>query len=85
MREYKEEYGIMQRVVHKVKCNMCGKELKIENGIVKEGCVHLDIPFEYFTNKDGEKHQIDLCENCYDSWVAQFKIPVTKEDMNELL
>ena len=23
--------------VQKVTCNMCGKELKIENGIVKEG------------------------------------------------
>ena len=41
-------------------CNRCKKELKVENGIVKEGCFHAEAAFGYFSKKDGIKHFFDL-------------------------
>ena len=44
----KEENGKLQQVI----CNGCGKELKIENEIVREGCFAADVRFGYFSRKD---------------------------------
>ena len=43
-------------------CNQCKKKLKVENGIVKEGCFCGNSQFGYFSNKDGMKYLFDLCE-----------------------
>ena len=56
----KEENGKLQQVI----CNGCGKELKIENEIVREGCFAADVRFGYFSRKDGLRHKFDLCEDC---------------------
>lgn len=61
----KEENGKLQQVI----CNGCGKELKIENEIVREGCFAADVRFGYFSRKDGLRHRFDLCEDCYDKWI----------------
>lgn len=66
-------------------CNQCKKELKVENGILKEGCFCAKAQFGYFSKKDGMKHYFDLCEECYDKMAARFAIPVEKEDMKEFL
>lgn len=68
-----------------VRCNQCGKELRSKNDIVKEGCVHADISWGYFSRKDGQKHRFNLCEDCYDKMISQFAIPITVEDNHELL
>ena len=68
-----------------VRCNRCGRELKVENGYLKEGCFHGDFTFGYFSHKDGMRHQFDLCEECYDKLVKQFAIPVVESQENELL
>ena len=66
-------------------CNRCKKELKVENGIVKEGCFHAEAAFGYFSKKDGIKHFFDLCEECYDKMIAGLAIPVEAEEMKEML
>lgn len=66
-------------------CNKCKKEIKVENGIVKEGCFCGNSQFGYFSNKDGEKHFFDLCEECYDKMTAGFAIPVETKEATELL
>ena len=66
-------------------CNRCKKELKVENGMLKEGCFCGDTPFGYFSKKDGMKHFFDLCEECYDKMVSGFAIPVEEEEVNELI
>ncbi|MBE5884480.1 MAG: hypothetical protein E7291_08735 [Lachnospiraceae bacterium] len=82
MRKYEEEpNGKLIQVV----CNQCKKELKVENGYLKEGCFTTDFVFGYFSKKDGTRHQLDLCEECYDKMVAQFQIPVEESDARELL
>ncbi len=69
----------------KVICNQCQKELKLEKGYLKEGCFSINYSFGYFSKKDGVRHKFDLCEECYDKLVAQFRIPVEVIAEKELL
>lgn len=68
-----------------VVCNQCKKELKVENGIIKEGCFCVDIRFGYFSRKDGSRHSFDLCEECYDKLIKGFAVPVEEEEVTELI
>ena len=82
MRKYdNEQKGNLTKVI----CNQCKKELKIENGYLKEGCFNADIIFGYFSHIDGTRHQFDLCEDCYNKMIAAFQIPVDESQANELL
>ena len=69
----------------KVVCNQCKKELKNQNGVLKEGCLSVDQVFGYFSRKDGIRHRFDLCEDCYDKLVQSFVLPVEETPENELL
>ena len=57
-------------------CNACGKELYMENNILKEDAFEAKKQWGYFSKKDGETHSFDLCEECYDKWISGFQIPV---------
>lgn len=74
-----------QDKLEKVQCNLCKKELKLEDGIVKEGCYHADYAWGYFSRKDGVQHQFDICEECYDRFVKGFSVPVTETENTELI
>lgn len=80
MREYKED-----KILTKVVCNACGKNLLVENGILKEECIHVDHDFGFFGSKDGESDSFDLCETCYEELVSRFAIPVERRERKELL
>lgn len=80
MRKYNQE-NELETVV----CNKCKKELRVENGILKEGCFHVDYVFGYFSRKDGQKHSFDLCENCYDGMLETLTLPADIRDERELL
>lgn len=82
MRE--SENGLGSRL-RSVVCNQCGRALKIEGGILKEGCFSADYLFGYFSKKDGVRDRFDLCEECYEKIVSQFKIPVEETQETELL
>lgn len=69
----------------KIYCNYCGKEIRVEQGIVKEGIFSVRYPFGYFSKKDGQIHDFDLCEACYDRITRDFQIPCTIEEENEFL
>jgi ribosomal-protein-alanine N-acetyltransferase len=79
MRKYKNK--ILQAVI----CNCCGKTLQVENGILKEGCFQGKQRFDYFSDKDGEIQEFDLCEACYDEMTAGFRIPVSQKEETEFL
>lgn len=66
-----------------MKCNQCGKELKIENGILAEDCLQVKKEWGYFSEKDLETDEFCLCEACYDALVASFRIPVKKNCQTE--
>ena len=67
------------------RCNKCGKLLRVENGLLKEGCFHGEHSFGYFSRRDGMKHSFDLCENCYEEVIGGFVLPVEVLEENELL
>ena len=84
MREYKEK-ELKELELANVVCNQCGKELIVEEGILKEGCFSVRYKFDYFSNKDGYIYNLDLCEECFDKWSSQFTIPVQIEETKEFL
>lgn len=82
MRKYQSEE---EQKLEQVICNQCGKTLRIEDGYLKEGCFHVDYVFGYFSNQDGMRHSWDLCEECYDAYIKQLKIPPQICEQNEIL
>lgn len=82
MRQYLDENN---KILEKLICNQCGRELKLQNGVVQEGVFHGETRWGYFSEKDGENHSFDLCESCYEKLVKSFRIPVRIEEQTELL
>ena len=82
LRKYR---NVEERKLIQVVCNKCGRELKVENGDLREGCFSADAVFGYFSRKDGTVHHFDICEDCYDLMVAQFALPVEEDTATELL
>lgn len=80
MRKYKSD-----KELESMRCNWCGKRLMVKDGILREGAAHFEIPWDYFSEKDGEIHSFDLCEECYDELVNQFRLPVEIREQTELL
>lgn len=74
-----------EKVLQKVVCNCCGRELPVAAGFVREGLFEAKVTWGYFSGKDGETHDFDLCEDCYDRWIRSFAIPVSVETQTELL
>ncbi len=80
MRKYKCN-GELETVI----CNCCAKKLAVKDGIVREGVLMLDHAWDFFSEKDGEVHHLDLCEECYDQFIQGLKLPVDVEENTELL
>lgn len=82
MRKYRDDN---KELLETLVCNCCGKSIKLENGMALEGVCHIEIPWGYFSDMDGEDHKMDLCEACYMDWIKSFKVPVTVNERTELL
>ena len=67
------------------KCNCCGKMIKTERGVPKEDMLNIVKDWGYFSNKDMERHEIVLCEACYDVWISGFQIPPKVTERTEVL
>ena len=78
------EYDAQKQLI-RVQCNVCKKEMNLEQGIIKEGCFAADYSWGYFSNRDGVRHQFDLCEKCYDRFLSGFTIPVAETENAELI
>ncbi len=73
MRQYKENTQQIYEI-DKIICNKCGKEIKVTGGVAREDSLHVTKRWGYFSNKDNQEDEFDLCEDCYDDLVASFKI-----------
>ena len=80
MRKYTKN-GELEAVI----CNHCAKKLAVKDGIVREGVLMIDHAWDYFSEKDGEVHHLDLCEECYDQLIQGLRLPVDIEERTELL
>lgn len=65
--------------VKKIICNKCGREIAVGEANGTEDVFQVEKRWGYFSNKDNEVHRFDLCEKCYDEWIATFRIPIEIE------
>ncbi len=72
----KKTNGVNYNQEHPLYCNSCGKSFKIENGIMMEDAFEATKEWGYFSERDLEVHHFNLCEECYEKLISQFKIPV---------
>lgn len=79
MRRYQIKTVKEIKEIDKIICNQCGKEIPVVNGVPREGVFSVDHTWGYFSEKDGEKHSFDLCEECYDAMLKGFCIPAEIE------
>ncbi len=80
MRKYKSG-GTLETVI----CNGCGKKMVVEKGILREGVFQVNYVWDFFSEKDGEVHYWDLCEDCYDQMLSQFRIEPDVEEAVEFI
>ncbi len=68
-------------------CNCCGKEIQFrqETGIALEDYVSIDKSWGYFSNKDGIRQRMNVCEACFDSWVRGFSLAPEEGNQQEWL
>lgn len=70
-------------VVDAVYCNMCGKQIKkikeSDHPIFADN-LRIQKDWGYFSNKDGVTDEFNLCEECYDKLIKQFKIPILRKN-----
>lgn len=66
-------------------CNCCGKNVEEPEKVLKQDFFHGEKAWGYFSEKDGEKQEFDICEECYDKWTASFQIPVQKREVTEFV
>ena len=50
MRQYMEQD---KNTIKKIVCNQCGRNLKVEDGIIKEGVFRGEARWGFFSEKDG--------------------------------
>jgi hypothetical protein len=69
-----------------VVCNKCGETCFVKTNSedfdpndYKTEYLEVDISWGYFSKKDGESHEWEICEKCYDKFVKSFKVPPKKE------
>ena len=72
MRQYKRERQEINEL-DKIICNKCGKEIEVIRGVAQEDFLEVNKRWGYFSNKDNQEDAFDLCEDCYDEFVASFK------------
>ncbi len=75
----------MEKITNRLRCNKCGKDILVKNGITMEGVAQIQVNWGYFSKKDGEVHQFVLCEDCYDQIVSTFAIQAEVTENSELI
>lgn len=66
-------------------CNICGVTLSFDVTTFGQEYAFIQKDWGYFSSKDGERHTIRLCEQCYDQWIRSFKVPMVKENRTEFV
>ncbi len=70
MKKYRTRRRTEEVLAHIV-CNKCSKELKEPD---QDSYITINHVFGYFSNKDGQLYDFDLCEDCFDVLVSELQI-----------
>lgn len=68
-----------------IRCNMCGKKIEQKQDMPIEDFISIKKSWGYFSKKDGTVQEFDLCEECCDTLIRGFQIPVTETEQKEML
>ncbi len=69
----------------KLICNVCGKIVLMEQGVFMEDMFEAAKEWGYFSEHDLEIHKFNICEECYNQMVSNFKIPIEIVKKKEVL
>lgn len=71
----------------KIYCNCCGKQIQMKENtqIALEDFVFIEKSWGYFSEKDGIRHKMHICESCFDAWVKTFALAPGEMEERELL
>ena len=75
MRQYRTELEKTEKI-EKIICNKCGTEILVRQGVPQEDVLEVEKRWGYFSRKDNQVDQFDLCEDCYDEFVRSFRIKI---------
>jgi hypothetical protein len=70
MRTYKTE---PKKVVDEIVCDVCGESCSVTAPVVEHEYAELIATWGYFSDRDGEQFNIDLCENCFNDVLSFIK------------
>lgn len=62
---------------------MCGKTIVFGEGHDKEDYVLIQKEWGYFSNKDGRKYTLRMCEDCFDRLTSECVISPEIENVTE--
>lgn len=62
--------------IDKIICNRCGRSIPVIKGVPREDVLEVSKRWGYFSEKDNRLDEFDLCEQCYDEIVSEFKIKI---------
>lgn len=65
-------------------CNGCGRPIE-SGGDRHEDALRVRKEWGYFSTRDLEVHEFNLCEKCYNHLIGEFVIPVTISPKVEVL
>ncbi len=75
----------MKTINQEIICNCCKRIVQEKNRIPQMEFLHIEKEWGYFSDKDGEKQEFDICEECYDKWIKSFQIPVEIKEVTEFV
>lgn len=79
MKHYKT-IQIEKKVPDRIICNCCGQEITCTRQHPYPDYLSVEKEWGYDSPYDGEKHEFDLCPDCYAKWIGTFKIPPQQEE-----
>ena len=79
MRQYRDSLKETKEVT-KIICNKCGREIMVRGGVPQEDVLNVTKRWGYFSNKDNQVDEFDLCETCYDEFVRSFRIKLDNKN-----
>lgn len=71
--------------MNKIRCNQCGRMIKVENDIAREDYLHVRKQWGYFSEKDGRTQEFNICETCFSLMERDFAIAPLEYETEEIM
>lgn len=79
IKSHLEEVVIQESHVDQIICNCCGEPIN-KYQIFTNDYISFQKQWGYNSDYDNKKHKFDICQNCYQKIISNFKIPIEIND-----